>query len=100
VIDRVYTQDLAGLDPAALGKDPKTRLQEWLQGRRMPVPEYVVIETAGEAHAQSFTVECRVAALGIAACGVGPSRRAAEQAAAAQAYARIVGAGESDPTGG
>ena len=57
----------------------------------MPVPEYVVVDIAGEAHAQSFTVECRVAALGIAASGVGPSRRAAEQAAAAEAYARIVG---------
>jgi ribonuclease III len=100
VISGVYAPELSGLSPATLGKDPKTRLQEWLQGRRMPVPEYVVIDTAGEAHAQSFTVECRVAALGIAASGVGPSRRAAEQAAAAQAYARIVGAGESDPTGG
>ncbi len=93
VIECVYAQDLAGLNPAALGKDPKTRLQEWLQGRRMPVPEYAVVATAGEAHAQSFTVECRVTALGIVTAGVGASRRAAEQAAAVDAYAVVAGAG-------
>lgn len=89
VIDRVYAAELTGLSPATLGKDPKTRLQEWLQARRMPVPEYAVVDTAGEAHAHSFTVECRVASLGIAAAGIGPSRRAAEQAAAALAYVRL-----------
>ena len=96
VIHGVYAADLSGLSPATLGKDPKTRLQEWLQARRMPVPEYAVVDTAGEAHAQSFTVECRVASLGIAVSGVGPSRRAAEQVAAADAYARLEGA---DATG-
>jgi ribonuclease-3 len=86
VIERVYAQDLAGLDPAALGKDPKTRLQEWLQARRTPVPEYAVVESAGKAPVQSFTVECRIASLGIAARGIGASRRVAEQRAAAAAY--------------
>jgi len=89
VIEGVYAQDLAGLSPAALGRDPKTRLQEWLQARRMPVPEYAVVATAGEAHAQSFTVECRVAALGIVTAGIAASRRAAEQIAAADAYALL-----------
>jgi len=89
VIESVYAQELAVLDPAILGKDPKTRLQEWLQARRMPVPDYAVVDTAGEAHAQSFTVLCRVPALGIAVSGTGPSRRAAEQAAAALACARV-----------
>ena len=50
--------------PATLSKDPKTRLQEWLQARRIAVPDYVVTHVAGEAHAQTFTVECRIPALG------------------------------------
>jgi ribonuclease-3 len=93
-IERIYADEFEGLDPAALGKDPKTRLQEWLQGRRVPVPEYGVTRVEGEAHAQTFTVECRIPALGIVAAGEGPSRRAAEQQAAARAYAdaTVVGA--------
>ncbi len=86
VIEGVYAPELEGLDPAALGKDPKTRLQEWLQARRIAVPEYSVTSVVGEAHAQTFTLECRIAALAIAATGSGASRRAAEQAAAAAAY--------------
>jgi ribonuclease III len=90
VIERVYAAELRGLDPATLGKDPKTRLQEWLQARRMPVPEYAVTAIGGEAHAQTFTVECRIPALSIAATGSGPSRRTAEQEAAAAAYAIVI----------
>lgn len=86
-IERVYAAEFAGLDPAALGKDPKTRLQEWLQARRIAVPEYVVTAVAGEAHAQVFTVECRIGSLAIATAGSGSSRRAAEQEAAGDAYA-------------
>lgn len=85
-IERVYAAELAGLDVAGIAKDPKTRLQEWLQARRLPVPEYAIVAVTGEAHVQSFDVECRIAALGIATAGSGASRRAAEQAAAAQAY--------------
>jgi ribonuclease III len=84
---RIYAAEWDALDPAALSKDAKTRLQEWLQARRMPVPEYVVSALAGEAHAQTFTVECRIPTLGIVATGSGRSRRAAEQAAAGDAYA-------------
>ena len=69
-----------------LAKDPKTRLQEWLQGRKLPVPEYAIVGVAGEAHMQSFEVDCRIPALDIAASGTGASRRAAEQAAAGLAY--------------
>ena len=61
------------------GKDPKTRLQEWLQARRIAVPEYVVTGIVGEAHAQTFTIECRIPALAVATTGTGTSRRAAEQ---------------------
>ena len=60
VIGACFGDVLAEADPAMLGKDPKTRLQEWLQARRMPVPEYVVTATSGEAHAQLFEVECRI----------------------------------------
>jgi ribonuclease III len=89
-IESVYTPELERLDPSGLAKDPKTRLQEWLQGRRLPVPEYAIVAIRGEAHLQSFDVECRIAALDIAAAGSGSSRRAAEQAAAAQAYEQAV----------
>jgi ribonuclease III len=99
VILRVYAGELVDLDPAALGKDPKTRLQEWLQARRIAVPEYAVTAIDGEAHAQTFTIECRIPALGIVAAGSGSSRRAAEQAAAAEAYAAAVAAHGVDRSG-
>ena len=90
VIVDAYADVLADADPDVLGKDPKTRLQEWLQGRRMPVPEYVVVATTGEAHVQQFNVECRIAALAIVTTGTGASRRVAEQVAAVAA-AQAVG---------
>jgi ribonuclease-3 len=65
-----------------LAKDPKTSLQEWLQARKLAVPQYAVVAIEGEAHAQTFAVECRIPALGIAVRGGGASRRAAEQEAA------------------
>ena len=86
VVESVFAAELAGVDPLAVSKDPKTRLQEWLQARKLPVPEYIVTEVSGEAHAQTFAVECRIAALAIAAAGTGASRRAAEQAAADAAF--------------
>jgi len=89
VIVGCYGAILADADPAVLGKDPKTRLQEWLQARRLPVPDYVVTGTTGEAHAQTFEVECRIPALDIATVGHGSSRRIAEQVAADLAGARI-----------
>ena len=65
-------------------KDAKTELQEWLQGRRVPVPVYRIVATSGQAHAQTFEVECAVDALGASATGEGRSRRAAEQEAASR----------------
>ena len=85
-IERIYAAEVAGAATDAIGKDPKTRLQEWLQRRRLPVPEYAILAVHGEAHLQTFEVVCRVPSLNIAAKGTGASRRAAEQAAAAQAY--------------
>jgi ribonuclease-3 len=67
----------------AIGKDPKTQLQEWLQGRKMNLPLYRVAGTLGAAHQQTFEVECEIAELGRTERGSGASRRAAEQAAAA-----------------
>lgn len=67
----------------AAAKDAKTELQEWLQGRRMKLPLYRVVATLGAAHKQTFDVECEVAELGHVERGIGGSRRAGEQAAAA-----------------
>ncbi|MGE0330158.1 MAG: ribonuclease III [Ramlibacter sp.] len=67
----------------AAAKDPKTELQEWLQGRKMKLPVYRVAATLGAAHRQTFDVECEVPELGAAERGIGGSRRAGEQAAAA-----------------
>lgn len=67
----------------AIGKDPKTQLQEWLQGRKMNLPIYRVVGTMGAAHKQTFDVECEISEYGRAERGIGNSRRAGEQAAAA-----------------
>jgi ribonuclease-3 len=67
----------------AIGKDPKTELQEWLQGRKMKLPSYKVVGTMGAAHKQSFDVECEIAELRLTERGIGGSRRSGEQAAAA-----------------
>jgi ribonuclease-3 len=69
-----------GMD--AIGKDSKTELQEWLQGRKLKLPSYRVVATLGAAHRQTFDVECEIAELNLAERGIGGSRRAAEQAAA------------------
>jgi len=67
----------------AAAKDPKTELQEWLQGRKLALPQYTVMATTGAAHRQTFEVACEVRELRQSQRGLGPSRRAAEQAAAA-----------------
>lgn len=68
---------------SATAKDSKTALQEWLQGRKMNLPSYRVAGTLGAAHKQTFEVECEIVELGIIERGIGASRRAGEQAAAA-----------------
>jgi len=82
VILRLYAQRLAAVNPREGGKDPKTRLQEYMQGRHLPLPSYAVERVDGEAHAQVFTVRCSVRDLGKEGIGTGSSRRAAEQQAA------------------
>ncbi len=67
----------------AIGKDPKTELQEWLQARKMNLPAYRVVGTLGAAHKQTFDVECEIVEFNCSERGIGISRRAGEQAAAA-----------------
>ncbi|HEX9708031.1 MAG TPA: ribonuclease III [Steroidobacteraceae bacterium] len=80
--DRVFRNALAALPTAAELKDPKTRLQEWLQGRGFALPAYTVLEVAGEPHDQRFRVRCDVGDLDLTAVADGNSRRRAEQEAA------------------
>lgn len=89
VIERLYQPALARIDPNDAGKDPKTALQEILQGRHLPLPRYTLLATSGEAHAQQFEIECVIAELGIRSTGTGSSRRIAEQQAAQRAIAGI-----------
>jgi ribonuclease-3 len=85
----LYVPLIAQADTQSLGKDAKTLLQECLQARKLPLPQYAVNAIQGEAHAQLFRVECQIPSLGIATQGEGVSRRAAEQAAAEAAYKKI-----------
>lgn len=85
----LYVPFIAQADVQTLGKDAKTLLQEYLQGRKLALPQYTVAAIQGEAHAQLFRVECSIVGLKIATHGEGTSRRAAEQAAAEAAYRKI-----------
>ena len=82
LVQRLYQAVQINPEMDAIGKDPKTELQEWLQGRRMKLPSYRVVATLGAAHKQSFDVECEIPELRLAERGIGGSRRAGEQAAA------------------
>jgi ribonuclease-3 len=86
VVQVLFGAALDAIDPAVSGKDPKTLLQEYLQGRKLALPQYAVVATRGEAHEQQFQVECVIPELGIRSRGEGASRRGAEQEAARQAY--------------
>ncbi|MBN8747503.1 MAG: ribonuclease III [Variovorax sp.] len=83
LVERLYEAVESNPRMEAVSKDPKTELQEWLQGHKMKLPAYRVAGTLGAAHKQTFEVECEVAELGLVARGIGGSRRAGEQAAAA-----------------
>ncbi len=78
--------DAAGDDSA---KDPKTQLQETLQARGLPLPDYSVVEIRGAAHEREFTVQCDIGELALTTRGTGSSRRKAEQIAAAEAIEQI-----------
>jgi len=82
LVRRLFGEVIGSTEVESWSKDAKTELQEWLQARRLPVPAYRITATRGQAHAQTFEVECAVPALGLAEQGEGKSRRTAEQEAA------------------
>jgi len=98
LVHRLYSGVELNARMSALGKDPKTELQEWLQARKMKLPVYRVVATLGEAHKQTFDVECMVTETGHAERGIGASRRAGEQAAAAAMLQSLTAAGPKPET--
>jgi ribonuclease-3 len=91
VVDLVFAAEFVSLPDAAALKDPKTRLQEWLQGRGLPLPSYAVRYVQGRDHEQTFVVECEVTEKNAQTTGRGPSRRRAEQDAAEAMLAVLTG---------
>lgn len=88
-VTRLYESRLTAIVPGQQIKDPKTRLQEYLQARRLSLPQYRLMDTSGEAHAQNFRVACEIGALRLKTEGSGQSRRAAEQMAAERALENL-----------
>ncbi|OGT20223.1 MAG: ribonuclease III [Gammaproteobacteria bacterium RBG_16_57_12] len=85
----LYRERLEAISPDETLKDPKTRLQEYLQSRRMALPNYDTVQIEGEAHNQNFTVSCVVEGLEEPAIGIGASRRKAEQEAALEVLKKL-----------
>jgi ribonuclease III len=86
---KLYAEKLANIDPKSIDKDAKSQLQEYLQGKKIDLPDYNVLAIEGEAHAQTFKLECMIAKLNITTVGEGSSRRIAEQQAAQLALEMI-----------
>jgi ribonuclease-3 len=99
VIRSLYIPILDTVDPKTLGKDAKTLLQEYLQGKKIALPQYNVVATHGAAHNQEFEIECLVPKLDIQVFGTGGSRRAGEQAAAKRALEAVQVALVKSPAG-
>ena len=87
-----FEEAVSAVPASKVGKDAKTRLQEWLQARQKPLPQYLLEEEGGEEHARVFTVRCVLADPPLDGRGSGGSRRAAEQVAAEAVVARLSGA--------
>ncbi|HVK95902.1 MAG TPA: ribonuclease III [Noviherbaspirillum sp.] len=100
VIRSLYIPILDTVDPKTLGKDAKTLLQEYLQGKKLALPQYNVVATHGAAHNQEFEIECLVPKLDIQVFGTGGSRRAGEQAAAKRALEAVQNALAKNVTSG
>lgn len=98
VIRALYIPILDTVDPKTLGKDAKTLLQEYLQSKKIALPQYNVVATHGAAHNQEFEIECLVPKLEIQVFGTGGSRRAGEQAAAKLALEAVQAALVKTPT--
>jgi len=88
LVDGLFGERMRELDPDSI-KDPKTSLQERLQGKRYGLPQYEVVATAGSEHRRTFTVRCNVAELEVTVEATGQSRRGAEKAAALAMLDRI-----------
>ncbi len=86
---RLYATRLSGLPDVNQLKDPKTRLQEYLQGRQFELPEYNVVDKTGKAHEQQFLVQCVVNELNIRLCAKALGRRRAEQAVAQKVLEKL-----------
>ncbi len=82
LVHRLFDKVQINPEMPAAGKDPKTELQEWLQGRKMKLPQYEVMSITGAAHRQTFEVQCAIGEMALEVRGFGASRRAAEQEAA------------------
>ena len=82
IVRNAFGDRLTQLPDAAELRDPKTRLQELLQSRRIDLPAYDVMSISGKAHQQSFTISCKIEELGLVTQGEGSTRRDAEQQAA------------------
>jgi ribonuclease III len=91
LVHRLYSGIELSVQMSAMSKDAKTELQEWLQARKMKLPVYRVVATLGEAHKQTFDIECLVSETGHCERGIGASRRAGEQAAAAAMLHHLTG---------
>lgn len=91
LVHRLYSGIELSVQMSAMSKDAKTELQEWLQARKMKLPVYRVVATLGEAHKQTFDIECLVSETGHCERGIGASRRAGEQAAAAAMLLHLTG---------
>ncbi|MFL9710716.1 ribonuclease III [Methylobacillus sp. Pita1] len=94
LVKRLFLPRMESIDPKAIGKDAKSLLQEFLQGRKIDLPEYNVLATEGEAHCQTFRVSCHITKFQITTEGKGSSRRAAEQQAAQLAYEQLLEKGK------
>lgn len=86
----IYQSKLDSLSLEKAQKDPKTRLQEWLQARNIETPEYTVVRSHGKDHAKTYWVKCQVSYQALESEGQGPSRRKAEQDAATKILEKIV----------
>jgi len=90
VIMRLYQPCFAALPELDQLKDPKTRLQEFLQSRKMPLPTYQIVREEGSKHSRIYVVQCEIPALPDLVEGKGSSRRKAEQAAAGEAFRKLM----------
>lgn len=92
LVNAWYASRLNKLSLSSPAKDAKTALQEYLQARQLPLPEYLVVQAAGEAHARTFTIECRVTPLKKPVRAQATNRREAEKQAAAETLEKLQGA--------